>query len=130
MTPRDVVLAFWDAMQSNDFERASTWLSTDFEGHWPQSGELTQGRQAFARINTEYPAEDRWEFQLNGIVCEGTHVVTDVSVTDGTTTGRAITFHTVEDGLIARQTEFWPDPFAPPAWRADWVSVVDAPPFG
>ncbi|MEM9603105.1 MAG: nuclear transport factor 2 family protein [Pseudomonadota bacterium] len=130
MTPREVVLAFWDAMQSNDFERASAWLSTDFEGHWPQSGELTRGRQAFARINTEYPAKARWHFQLNSIVCEGARVVTDVSVTDGTTAGRAITFHTVENGLITRQTEFWPDPFEAPAWRAAWVKVVDAPPFG
>ena len=125
MTSNEVVLSFWEAMRSNDFESASNWLSADFEGYWPQSRELTKGRGHFAKINTAYPAQGKWKFRLNSIVTDGNAVVTDVSVTEGVTVGRAITFHTVENGLITRQKEFWPDEFEAPEWRKDLVNIVD-----
>ncbi|HGS5465886.1 TPA: nuclear transport factor 2 family protein, partial [Vibrio parahaemolyticus] len=40
MNSKEVVLAFWDAMKTNDFAKASEWLSLNFEGFWPQSNEL------------------------------------------------------------------------------------------
>ncbi|MEZ8411128.1 nuclear transport factor 2 family protein [Vibrio splendidus] len=126
MTPKQVVLGFWDAMRSNDFAKASEWLAADFEGYWPQSAELTVGRDNFTAINSEYPANGVWEFTLNSIVCEGDTVVTDVSVTESVLNDRVITFHTVVDGLIQKQTEFWPDPFEAPAWRSQWVQVVSS----
>jgi hypothetical protein len=48
-------------------------------------------------------------------------VVSEVSVTDGKIVGRAITFSEVRDGFIRHQLEYWPDFFAAPEWRADWV---------
>ncbi|MGV2840786.1 nuclear transport factor 2 family protein [Vibrio cyclitrophicus] len=124
MKPKQVVLGFWDAMRTNDFAKASEWLADDFQGHWPQSSELTTGRSNFTAINSEYPANGVWEFELNSIVCEGDTVVTDVSVTNSVLKDRVITFHTVVDGLIQKQTEFWPDPFEAPAWRSQWVQIV------
>lgn len=34
--------------------------------------------------------------------------ITDVTVSDKVQSARVITFHTVENGLITKQTEFWP----------------------
>ncbi|MCH8530274.1 MAG: nuclear transport factor 2 family protein [Saccharospirillum sp.] len=121
MTPENVVVAFWEAMQSNDFEKASEWLSVDYEGFWPQSSELISGRENFVAINSHYPANGKWHFVMNSIVCENDTVVTDVSVTDGVIRARAITFHTVRDGLIHKQVEYWPDDFPAPEWRRQWV---------
>ncbi len=123
MTPKAVVLAFWEAMGTNDFTQASLYLTEDFEGHWPQSGELIRGRENFAALNSAYPANGIWRFELRSLVAEGDEVVTDVGVTDGTVSARAITFHRVTGPLIARQVEYWPDPFEPPAWRSRWVEV-------
>ncbi|MCD4700271.1 MAG: nuclear transport factor 2 family protein [Candidatus Aegiribacteria sp.] len=124
MNAKEVVIAFWEAAKSNDFHKASKWLSEDFECYWPQSSELIVGRTNFAEINTNYPANGTWKFHINSIVYEGNHVVTDVDITDGTVSARAITFHTVENELITRQTEFWPDTFEAPAWRKQWVRIV------
>ncbi|WP_274617064.1 nuclear transport factor 2 family protein [Vibrio furnissii] len=121
---KEVVLAFWDAMKTNDFAKASEWLSPDFEGFWPQSGELIIGRDNFTAINTCYPANGIWEFTVHSVVCDGETVVTDVSITDGVQKARAITFHTVENSLISKQKEFWPDPMEAQAWRAKWVRLV------
>ncbi|GAM66862.1 hypothetical protein JCM19236_3192 [Vibrio sp. JCM 19236] len=57
MSPKEVVLAYWQAMQSNDFAKASEWLSPDFECYWPQSKELILGRDKFIALNSSYPAK-------------------------------------------------------------------------
>ncbi len=124
MNSKEVVLAFWDAMKTNDFAKASEWLSSDFEGFWPQSGELIVGRDNFTAINSYYPANGTWEFVVHSIVCDGETVVTDVSITDSVQKARATTFHTVENGLIRKQKEFWPDPMEAQEWRSKWVRVV------
>ncbi|EGR3366118.1 TPA: nuclear transport factor 2 family protein [Vibrio parahaemolyticus] len=124
MNSKEVVLAFWNAMKTNDFAKASEWLSPGFEGFWPQSGELIVGRDNFTAINSYYPANGTWEFVVRSIVCDGETVVTDVSITDSVQKARAITFHTVENGLIRKQKEFWPDPMEAQEWRSKWVAVV------
>jgi uncharacterized glyoxalase superfamily protein PhnB/ketosteroid isomerase-like protein len=118
---RRVVAAYWAAMQTNDFRAAAALLAEDYLLEWPQSGERVRGRANFIAVNEQYPAAGRWQFAIHQLVAEGDRVVSDVSVTDGALAGRAITFSTVRGGLIARQVEFWPDPFAPAGWRAAWV---------
>lgn len=108
-------------MQTNDFKSAGEFLHDDYVLEWPQSGEKIRGRAAFVAVNENYPAQGRWEFTIHQIIAEGEEVVSDVGVTDGVVTGRAITFSIIQNGKIIHQTEFWPDPFEPPAWRAEWI---------
>lgn len=121
---RWTVERFWAAMQTNDFKAAGELLHDDYILDWPQSGERVRGRENFARINEDYPAHGRWGFTVHRLIAEEDQVVSDVSVTDGTVTARVITFSTVRDEKILHQTEFWPDPFEPAAWRAQWVEKI------
>lgn len=108
-------------MGSNDFHAASQWLTDDFRLHWPQSGEMVEGRKNFEALNTAYPANGEWRFDLRRIVGGGDQIVTEVDVSDAKVRATALTFHTVRGQLIAFQREFWPDPFEAPEWRAQWV---------
>lgn len=116
-----VVRDFWRAMASNDFHAASLCLTEDFRLQWPQSDEMIEGRENFAAVNSEYPANGVWTFDLRRIVGEGDQIVTEVGISDGVVKATAITFHTVRGDLIALQREFWPDPFDAPVWRSKWV---------
>lgn len=116
-----VVRRFWKAMASNDFHAASLCLTEDFRLQWPQSDEVIEGRENFAALNTAYPAQGLWTFDLRRIVGEGAQIVTEVGVSDGVVRATALTFHTVRGDLIAFQREFWPDPFEAPVWRSAWV---------
>ena len=118
---RRAVAAFWAAMQTNDWAAAGELLHDGYVLEWPQSGELVRGRENFVAMNASYPAAGRWVFAVHRLVAEGAEAATEVSVTDGAISGRAITFSTVRDGKIVRQTEYWPDPFEAAAWRAQWV---------
>lgn len=121
MNSKQILENFWQTMRTNDFHAVAEFLHDDYILEWPQSGERIRGRANFAAINTYYPAEGKWRFTLNQILSDGDVVVTDVTVTDGARTDRAITFSTVRDGKIWKQIEFWPEPSEAPAWRAEWV---------
>lgn len=124
MSNKQIVEHFWATMETNDFYAASQLLHDDYVLEWPQSGECILGRENFAAINTNYPAEGKWHFEIHRIVAEGDIVVTDVSVMEEKIAGRAITFSTIKDEKIWKQVEFWPDSFEAPAWRAQWVQKI------
>ncbi len=124
MNPKQLVELFWQTMESNDFYAVAQLLHDDFVLEWVQSGERIRGRENFAKLNTAYPTQGTWHFTINHIIADGDQVVTDVSVTDGTLHDRVITFSTIRDGKIWKQVEFWPEPFAAPEWRAQWVEQI------
>jgi ketosteroid isomerase-like protein len=121
---KQVIEKFWAAMQANDFKRAGELLHDEYVLEWPQSGERIRGRGNFVAVNQNYPAHGRWEFTIHRLLAEGDEVVSDVGVNDGVLKARVITFSTVRDGRILRQTEFWPDPFEAAAWRTQWVEPI------
>lgn len=112
-------------------------VADDYVLDWPQSGERIRGAATFVAVNAAYPAAaGRWRFSVERLVVDGDLAVTDVVVTDGAPTARAITFTRVRDGRIAgqdfgelsRAVAYWPDPFDAPAWRAAWVArAADQP---
>ncbi len=121
---RFVVEQFWAAMNSNDFRAVGKWLHDDYVLEWPQSGERIRGRDNLAAMNENYPAAGRWQLTVLQLIADEQGVVSDVAVTDGVVHGRAITFSVIREGQIVRQTEYWPDPFEAPAWRAPWVERI------
>lgn len=124
---RRVVEQFWATMGTNDFRAAGAWLHDDFVLEWPQSGERVRGRENFAAVNENYPAAGPWRFALRRLIADGGGAATEVEVTDGSITARAITFSEVREGRIVRQTEYWPDPFPAAPWRARWVEPAARP---
>lgn len=125
----DIIQRFWDAMGLNDFDVAATWLHPDFEYFMPQTSEYLKGREKFSRFNSAYPTEGKWIFTVQSIVASGDNAVSDVIVADGTMDARAVTFHTLKEGLIVRQKEFWPESYPAPEWRAGWMKVLNEAPF-
>ncbi|MEM9011934.1 MAG: nuclear transport factor 2 family protein [Pseudomonadota bacterium] len=126
---REIIQSFWKAMGTNDFDEAAAWLHPAFEYFMPQTNEYLIGREKFALFNAAYPTEGTWTFKTQSIVVDGNDAVSDVVVTDGSMHARAVTFHAVQDGLIIRQKEFWPDSYLAPAWRSQWMKVVKEAPF-
>lgn len=122
----NLVLEFWTLMRSNDFASVQSVLSEQFVLEWPQSNERVRGAARFAQMNAEYPAQGPWRFTVNRIVANTSHeAVSDVTISDGVQTARAISFFTVEAGKIARMVEYWPDPYAAPANRAHLVEPIN-----
>lgn len=120
----EVVRRFWELMATNDFRSVGAVLSEEFVLDWPQSNERIRGAERFIRMNEEYPTHGRWVFTVNRIIGHGSEAVSDVSVTDGTQSARAISFFCVAQGKITRLVEFWPEPYAAPPNRKHLVEPI------
>ena len=120
-----IVREVWRLRATHDFDAVAEVLAPDFVLEWPQSRERIRGAQTFARMNSEYPAYGRWQFDVHRIVGGASDAVSDVSVTDGVQRARAISFFTINDGTIARVVEYWPEPYPAPANRAHLVESMD-----
>lgn len=125
MTAAEAIHEFWRLMATNDFDSVAAVLSPEFVLEWPQSNERIRGAARFARMNREYPAHGPWRFTIHRIVGGENDAVSDVSVTDGVQSARAISFFDVQGGKITRLVEFWPEPYPAPANRAHLVEPLD-----
>lgn len=112
-------------MASNDFDSVAEVLHGEFVLEWPQSGERIRGARNFALVNREYPAAGPWTFTVHRIVAGQAEAVSDVTVSDGVVTARAVSFFSITAAKIERIVEFWPEPFGPQANRARLVEIIN-----
>lgn len=117
--------AFWRLMAINDFHTVGQVLAPDFVLEWPQSRERIRGAARFAQMNSEYPAHGPWRFTVHRLFGSDTEAVSEVTVTDGVQTARAVSLFTVLAGKITRLVEYWPEPYAAPANRAHLVETME-----
>lgn len=126
MSSRDVVSAFWAAMQANDWHGAAGHLAPDCVIDWPCSGERIVGRSDFASIQARYPTNTgQWSFEVHRLVADRDVVVSEVTVSDGEQSARLVAFSELEDGHIARQIEYWPAGYDPLPGREDLTRSID-----
>jgi len=78
------------------------------------------GRERYVQFNREYPGD--WHLQIERIVAEPGQVVTWGLFTVGLEEMYGISFFTGdESGRISAITDFWPEPYEPPAGREHLV---------
>ncbi|HWW06470.1 nuclear transport factor 2 family protein [Collimonas sp.] len=119
-----VVQEFWRLMATNDFSSVGVILAEEFVLDWPQSNERIRGKDRFAAMNAEYPANGPWRFSIHRIVGNQTEAVSEVSITDGVQQAKAVTFFTIADSKITRIVEYWPEPYPAPANRKHLVEAI------
>jgi ketosteroid isomerase-like protein len=114
----DVVATYWAAADTRDWSRFGELLAEEVVYELPQSRERVRGRDAYLRFNAEgFPGE--WRVAVERIVAAGRGAVSLVRVTEPSGELLAISFFELDEaGRIARITDFWPEPYEPPAGRA------------
>jgi limonene-1,2-epoxide hydrolase len=129
MSSRDVLSAFWAAMQANDWYKAAGYLAPDCVIDWPCSGERIVGRSDFASIQARYPTKTgHWNFEVHRLVADADVVVSEVTVTDGEQSARVVAISELEGNQIARQIEYWPVSYDPLPGRKDLTRSIDRVP--
>jgi ketosteroid isomerase-like protein len=116
-----VAEAVWRTLEAGDWNAAADLLHEDFVQEWPQSGERIVGRDNAIAINQNFPGglpTMRFRRTLAG----GDLAVLEIELTyaDGS---RYLGVSVIElrDGKIAKETDYFAQPFQAPQWRAQWV---------
>jgi hypothetical protein len=118
----DLVTAYWAAAEERDWEAFGALVADDVVYEAPQSRERVRGRSAYVRFNREgFPGE--WHLQVVKIVGAERAAASWISMTyaDGTVQSGLCFFEIDERNVIARITDFWPEPYELPASRAHLV---------
>ena len=77
-------------------------------------------------MNIEDPTNGLWTFTIYRLLGSASEAVSDVSITDGVQSARAVSFFTVTNGKISRIVEFWPEPYPAPVNRQHLVEPINA----
>jgi hypothetical protein len=116
--------ALWEAMGAEDWEAVAGYVHEDFVQEWPQSGERIVGRDNAIAINRHFPGGlPRMKFRRT--VAAGPLAVLQVELTyaDGSRY-LGVSIIELRDGKIARETDYFAQPFPAPQWRAQWVEKM------
>lgn len=126
---RGTVERFWATAEGRDWAAFAETLAEDVVYELPQTRERIRGRERYVEFNREYPGD--WHARIERIVAEPRQpgqpgqreqVVSWTHVTVGLEEMYAISFFTGdEDGRIVAITDFWPEPYEPPAGREHLV---------
>jgi ketosteroid isomerase-like protein len=122
MDAKRVIEAYWARMEVRDWDGVAELLAEDAVVEWPDTAERFVGREAYVRVNREYP--EGWSIRVLRVVADTDHsdqVVSEIEVPQKDVgVFRAASFFTVRDGLIVSATEYWTTVGgeAPPVWRA------------
>jgi len=113
---RRTVEDFWAATEARDWETFTGTLAEDVVYTLPQTREQISGRERYVQFNREYPGD--WHLRVERIVAEPGQVVTWLRFAVGLEEMDAVSFFTADaSGRIAAITDFWPEPYEPPAGR-------------
>ncbi|WP_128381735.1 nuclear transport factor 2 family protein [Streptomyces cavernae] len=114
------VESYWLAAESRDWPAFEATLAKDVLYTLPQTRERIRGRDRYVQFNREYPGD--WHVRIERIVAEPTQAVSWTHFAVGPEEMHAVSFFTAdEDGRIASVTDFWPEPYEPPAGREHLV---------
>ena len=90
---------------------------------YPQSGERTRGRHNIQNQRASQPSKKR--FAVRRIIGGGDLWITEFILTYDDKPSYTVSVMEFTDGKVARETQYFADPFEAGASRAQWVERMD-----
>ena len=113
----------WAASDASDFETEHRIYHEDAVLEYPQSGERTRGRLNIQSQRSSQPNKKR--FTVRRIVGGGDLWVTEFVLTYDGKPSYTVSIMEFKGDKVARETQYFADPFVAPASRAQWVERMD-----
>lgn len=116
---REALDSHWAASDVNDFDVEHDIYRDDAVLEYPQSGERLTGRQNIQASRVAQPESKR--FKVRRIVGTGALWVTEFILTYDGRPSYSVSIMEFLDGKVARETQYFGDPFEPGPSRAHLV---------
>ena len=113
----------WVASDASDFETEHRIYREDAVLEYPQSGERTRGRSNIQNQRASQPSNKR--FTIRRIIGGGDLWVTELILTYDGKPSHTVSIMEFSGDKVARETQYFADPFPAPASRAQWVERMD-----
>jgi hypothetical protein len=116
---RTILERHWAASDAGDFETEHDIYLDDAVLEYPQSGERIRGRRNIQITRAKQPSKKR--FSVRRIIGSGALWVTEYVLTYDGAPSYTVSIMEFSGEKVARETQYFADPFAPSAWRAQYV---------
>ena len=113
----------WAASDANDFETEHRIYLEDAVLEYPQSGERTRGRSNIQNQRASQP--NKKGFSIRRVIGSGELWVTEFILTYDGKPSYTVSIMEFKGDKVARETQYFADPFVAPAFRAQWVERMD-----
>jgi hypothetical protein len=113
----------WAASDASDFETEHLIYHEDAVLEYPQSGERTRGRRNIQNQRASQPSKKR--FTIRRILGGGDLWITEFILTYDGKPSYTVSIMEFRDDKVVRETQYFADPFAAPASRAQWVERMN-----
>ena len=113
----------WAASDASDFETEHSIYREDAVLEYPQSGERIRGRANIQITRSRQPSKKR--FTVHRILGAGDLWVTEFILTYDAKPSFTVSIMEFQGDQVARETQYFADPFEAAAWRARWVERID-----
>jgi hypothetical protein len=113
----------WAASDASDFDTEHIIYHEDAVLEYPQSGERTRGRSNIQSQRASQPSKRR--FTVRRIIGGGDLWVTEFILTYDAKPSYTVSIMEFTGYKVARETQYFADPFVAPASRAQWVERMD-----
>jgi hypothetical protein len=112
----------WAASDASDFEAEHDIYREDAILEYPQSGERIRGRLNILSSRAAQP--NRKRFTVTRVVGTGDLWVTEYVLSYDGQPSYTVSIMEFLDGKVARETQYFGDPFEPGPSRAQWIERV------
>jgi ketosteroid isomerase-like protein len=109
----------WAASDASDFETEHSIYHEDAVLEYPQSGERIRGRSNIQITRTKQPNKKR--FTVQRMVGGGDLWVTEFILRYDGKPSYTVSIMEFRGDKVARESQYFADPFEAAAWRAPWV---------
>ena len=112
----------WAASDANDLEVEHQIYREDAVLDYPQSGERIRGRQRIQSSRAAQP--NRKRFTVRRIIGTGDLWITELVLTYDGLPAYTVSIMELVEGKVARETQYFADPFEPGPSRTQWVERI------
>lgn len=110
----------WAASASGDLEAEHEIYDDNVVCEYPQSGEKIPGRRNLQALRSHHPGKPSG-FSIRRIVGANDLWVTEYVINYEDKLFQTISIMEFQNGRVIHETQYFAEPFEPPAWRSQWV---------
>jgi hypothetical protein len=121
---RALLDAHWEASAAGNTDAEHAIYAEDSICDYPQSGERILGRKNLQALRSHHPGKPSG-FKVRRIVGHGDLWVTEYTIVYLGQRAYTVSIMEFRDGKVVHETQYFADPFDAPAWRSEWVTLVN-----
>ena len=110
---RALIQTHWKLANARDWSEFADLLHPKLIYEVPQTREYIDGGQGYLEMFSTWPGD--WAASIKHLVCEEAKAVCVIDFVVGAEVMTGISIFELNNGLITKVTDYWPEPYEPPA---------------